>query len=48
VHVQARLKFANDHLGDPEEEKEKVMCSDETKIELFCLNLLCLEEEEGG
>jgi len=36
------------HLDDPEEEWEKVMCSDETKIELFCLNLLCLEEEEGG
>ncbi|XDV44771.1 hypothetical protein PO909_013011 [Leuciscus waleckii] len=38
VHVQARLKFANDHLDDPEEEWEKVMWSDETKIELFGLN----------
>uniref|UniRef100_A0AAZ3SUZ6 Transposase n=1 Tax=Oncorhynchus tshawytscha TaxID=74940 RepID=A0AAZ3SUZ6_ONCTS len=38
VHVQARLKFANDHLDDPEGEWEKVMWSDETKIELFGLN----------
>lgn len=38
THVKARLKFANDHLDDPEEEWEKVMWSDETKIELFGLN----------
>uniref|UniRef100_A0AAY5KWE3 Tc1-like transposase DDE domain-containing protein n=1 Tax=Esox lucius TaxID=8010 RepID=A0AAY5KWE3_ESOLU len=38
VHVQAHLKFANDHLDDPEEEWEKVMLSDETKKELFGLN----------
>uniref|UniRef100_A0AAZ3RFF8 Transposase n=1 Tax=Oncorhynchus tshawytscha TaxID=74940 RepID=A0AAZ3RFF8_ONCTS len=38
AHVQACLKFANDHLEDPEEEWEKVMWSDETKIELFGLN----------
>uniref|UniRef100_A0AAY5L6C0 Transposase Tc1-like domain-containing protein n=1 Tax=Esox lucius TaxID=8010 RepID=A0AAY5L6C0_ESOLU len=38
AYVQAHLKFANDHLDDPEEEWEKVMCSDETKIELFGLN----------
>uniref|UniRef100_A0AAY5KA96 Transposase Tc1-like domain-containing protein n=1 Tax=Esox lucius TaxID=8010 RepID=A0AAY5KA96_ESOLU len=37
AHVKARLKFANDHLDDPEEEWEKVILSDETKIELFCL-----------
>ena len=37
VHVQARLRFANDHLDDQEEEWEKVMWS-ETKIELFGLN----------
>ena len=37
-HVQAHLKSANDHLDDPEEEWEKVMWSDETKIELFGLN----------
>uniref|UniRef100_A0A8D0DHJ2 Transposase n=1 Tax=Sander lucioperca TaxID=283035 RepID=A0A8D0DHJ2_SANLU len=35
AHVKARLKFANDHLDDPEESWEKVMWSDETKIELF-------------
>ncbi|KAI5614394.1 chitinase, acidic.3 precursor [Silurus asotus] len=35
AHVQARLKFANDHLDDPEESWEKVMWSDETKIELL-------------
>uniref|UniRef100_A0AAY5K8J5 Tc1-like transposase DDE domain-containing protein n=1 Tax=Esox lucius TaxID=8010 RepID=A0AAY5K8J5_ESOLU len=34
----ASLKFASDHLDDPEEEWEKVMWSDETKIELFGLN----------
>ncbi len=33
--VQARLKFAKDHLDDPEEAWEKVMWSDETKIELI-------------
>ena len=38
THVKARLKFANDHLDDLEEEWEKVMWSDETKIELFGLN----------
>uniref|UniRef100_A0A3P9PPA4 Tc1-like transposase DDE domain-containing protein n=1 Tax=Poecilia reticulata TaxID=8081 RepID=A0A3P9PPA4_POERE len=38
THVKARLMFANDHLNDPEEEWEKVMWSDETKIELFGLN----------
>ena len=35
VHVKARFKFANGHLDDPEESWEKVMWSDETKIELF-------------
>ena len=34
AHVQARLKFAKEHLDDPEEAWEKVMWSDETKIEL--------------
>uniref|UniRef100_A0AAZ3RMU5 Transposase Tc1-like domain-containing protein n=1 Tax=Oncorhynchus tshawytscha TaxID=74940 RepID=A0AAZ3RMU5_ONCTS len=38
AHVQAHLKFANYHLDDPEEEWEKVMWSDESKIELFGLN----------
>ncbi|CDR12114.1 unnamed protein product [Oncorhynchus mykiss] len=49
AHVQARLKFANDHLDDPGEEWEKVMWSDETKIELFWskLHSPCLEGKEG-
>ncbi len=38
AHGQARLKFAKDHLDDPEEAWEKVMWSDETKIELFGIN----------
>ena len=33
-----RLKFAKEHLDDPEEAWEKVMWSDETKIELFGIN----------
>uniref|UniRef100_A0A8C4T4K4 Transposase Tc1-like domain-containing protein n=1 Tax=Erpetoichthys calabaricus TaxID=27687 RepID=A0A8C4T4K4_ERPCA len=33
VHVQARLKFAREHLDDPEEDWENVLWSDETKIE---------------
>ncbi|XP_078804048.1 uncharacterized protein LOC144992271 [Oryzias latipes] len=32
AHAKARLKFANDHLDDPEESWEKVLWSDETKI----------------
>ena len=32
AHVQAHLKFANDHLDDPEDEWEKVMWSDEPKL----------------
>lgn len=35
VHVQARLKFAREHMDDPEEDWENIMWSDETKIELF-------------
>ena len=38
AHVQVRLKFAKEHLDDPEEAWEKVMRSDETKIELFGIN----------
>ena len=37
-NVQAHLKFANEHLDDLEEAWEKVMWSDETKIELFVIN----------
>ncbi|KAJ4937980.1 hypothetical protein JOQ06_002607 [Pogonophryne albipinna] len=38
VHVQARLKFAREHLDDPAEDWENVIWSDETKIELFGKN----------
>ncbi len=38
VHVQARLKFAREHLDDPEEDWENVIWSDETNIELFGKN----------
>ena len=38
AHIQARLKFAKEHLDDLEEAWEKVMWSDETKIELFGIN----------
>ncbi|KAK3561446.1 hypothetical protein QTP86_002827 [Hemibagrus guttatus] len=41
VHVQARLKFAREHLDDPEEDWENVIWSDETKIELFDKNSTC-------
>ncbi len=46
AHVQAHLKFANEHLNDSEENWVKVLWSDETKIELFGINSTCLEEEE--
>ncbi len=38
AHVQARLKFANEHLNDSEENWVKVLWSDETKIQLFGIN----------
>ena len=38
AHVQARLKFGKEHLDDLEEAWEKVMWSDDTKIELFGIN----------
>ncbi|KAJ8413180.1 hypothetical protein AAFF_G00091760 [Aldrovandia affinis] len=38
AHVQARLKFANEHLDDSEEAWQKVLWSDETKIKLFGIN----------
>ena len=38
AHVQALLKFAKEHLDDPEDAWEKVMWSDETKMELFGIN----------
>lgn len=36
--VQAPLKLASKHLDDPEQEWEKVMWSNETKIKVFSLN----------
>ncbi len=41
VHVQAHLKFAREHLDDPEEDWENVIWSDETKIEIFGKNSTC-------
>ncbi|MCJ8744951.1 hypothetical protein PDJAM_G00124650 [Pangasius djambal] len=38
AHVEARLKYANDHLKDVQSDWEKFLWSDETKIELFGLN----------
>ena len=38
AHVQAHLKFAKEHLDDPEEAWEKVMQSDQAKIEPFDIN----------
>uniref|UniRef100_A0A8C6P5Q3 Transposase Tc1-like domain-containing protein n=1 Tax=Nothobranchius furzeri TaxID=105023 RepID=A0A8C6P5Q3_NOTFU len=38
VHVQARLKFAREHMDDTAEDWENVMWSDETKVELFGIN----------
>ena len=38
AHVQAHLKFAKEHLNDSEKAWEKVLWSDETKIELFGIN----------
>ena len=41
AHVQARLKFAKEHLDELEEAWEKVMWSDGNKIELFGINSTC-------
>ncbi len=41
AHVQARLKFANEHLNDSEKKWVKVLWSDETKIQLFGINSTC-------
>ncbi|KAK3566596.1 hypothetical protein QTP86_001080 [Hemibagrus guttatus] len=41
VHARACLKFAREHLDDPEEDWENVIWSDETKIELFGKNSTC-------
>ncbi|KAJ4943684.1 hypothetical protein JOQ06_006182 [Pogonophryne albipinna] len=47
VHVQARLKFAREHLDDPEEDWENVIWSDETKMELFG-RLIRVKERMNG
>ena len=41
AHLQAHLKFAKEYLDDSEEAWEKLMWSDETKIELFGINSTC-------
>ena len=46
-HVKACLKFANDHLDDSISDWEKVLWSDETKIELF-VSQQCQESLEEG
>jgi hypothetical protein len=38
AHIHARLKFANEHLNDSEDNWGKVLWSDETKMELFGIN----------
>ncbi|KAI3377902.1 hypothetical protein L3Q82_009033 [Scortum barcoo] len=38
---RSRLKFAREHLDDPEEDWDNVIWSDETKIELFGKNSTC-------
>ncbi|KAJ4924428.1 hypothetical protein JOQ06_000668 [Pogonophryne albipinna] len=43
VHVQARLKFAREHLDDPEEDWENVICKgieDETWLGLFSVTMI--------
>lgn len=39
AHVQARLKVANEHLNVSEKAWKNVIWSDETKLELFGMNL---------
>ncbi|CDQ88231.1 unnamed protein product [Oncorhynchus mykiss] len=46
AHIHARLKFANEHLNDSDDNWVKVLWTDETKMELFGINSMCLEEEE--
>ena len=46
AHIHARLKFANEHLNDSEDNWVKVLWSDETKMDLYGINSPCLEEEE--
>uniref|UniRef100_A0AAY5JZJ1 Transposase Tc1-like domain-containing protein n=1 Tax=Esox lucius TaxID=8010 RepID=A0AAY5JZJ1_ESOLU len=48
AHVQACLKFANEHLNDSEENWVKVLWADETKIELFGINSTRVLLGDGG
>ena len=45
-HMAARLEFAKRHLKDSQTMRNKIIWSDETKIELFCYEcqVSCLEE----
>ena len=49
AYVQAHLKFANKHQGDSEEDWEKMLWSDDTKIEFFWhqLDSLSLEGKKA-
>ncbi|CDQ82862.1 unnamed protein product, partial [Oncorhynchus mykiss] len=46
VHVQTRLKFAREHLDDPEEDWENVIWSDETKYTFLVKTQLIVESED--
>ena len=37
-HMTAHLEFAKRHVDDSESMRQKILWSDETKIELFALN----------
>jgi hypothetical protein len=43
-HMTARLEFAKRHLKDSQTMRNKILWSDETKIEFFGLNSKRLEE----
>nr|XP_054592105.1 uncharacterized protein LOC129157042 [Nothobranchius furzeri] len=44
-HMKACMEFAKRHLKDPEMVRNKVLWSDETKIELFGLNSKCGDKQ---
>ncbi|KAI4875136.1 hypothetical protein NFI96_013007, partial [Prochilodus magdalenae] len=47
AYASTCLKFAREHMDDPEEDWENIMWSDKTKLELFGKNnWLSLEEKE--
>jgi hypothetical protein len=47
-HMTARLEFAKRHLKDSQTMRNKIIRSDETKIELFGLNAKCHIWREHG